>query len=590
VSYEAARHLCKGTTAARQKQPKKIARQRGFWQIKALYMRILSTFLRWLCPGAAALALPFLCAGADKPVNVVLQYHFLGAAPLAESTNAAVAKRVFALPSTLRFEDLVLKRLSASLADSLHFQTNQQTVSLLRPLLDDLLRAESIASLGGSSSKPINYVLAIHLDSQRAQVWRENLKTASHGPGEELRAETFSGWQWNKGASDSFWMVPARDWLLVGRGGDLASVRSDYLRQIQKTGRPGPALGSNWFEADVDWPRLANWFPLSSCPLKLARTQIAISAKMRGFHMTGHVTYPEAIQWQPHPMSLPTNLVREPLVSFATGQNVEPFLKSDETLSRFCANPLSDQFYFWSMSEMPFESYVAWPANNPSNTLLTLSGQAIDALNPKLQKFDGTKLTWSPKTSQLVWTKLQIIVPIMAPAPEGDGPFLVAGLFPVMKGTGPAPQELWKQFKGRTDLVYYDWELTGPRVQRLLPVTEVLPILQMLGVGPRESFVDGASPAKPGTNTLVAPGVQSRLNAQKEWLLGLTPFLGNTVTEVTKTGPNELTILRNSPFVFSSLELVLLSHWLSDTPAGPLDWSLLPQPKVSRSGLPPPSH
>jgi hypothetical protein len=549
-------------------------------------MRILSAFFRWLCRGAAALALPFLCAGAGRPENVVLQYHFLGAAELAESTNAAAAKNVFALPSTLRFEDLVLNRLSASLGESLHFQTNRQTVSLLRPLLDDLLRAESIASMGGFSGKPINYVLAIHLDTQRAQVWQQNLKTASHGPGEELRAETFSGWQWNKGADDSFWMVPARNWLLVGRGGDLASVRSDYLQQIQKTGRPGPALDFNWFEADVDWPRLANWVPLSSCPLKLGRTEIAISAKKGSFHMTSHVTYPEAIRWQPHPMSLPTNLVREPLLSFATGQNVEPFLKSDETLSRFCTNPLSDQFYFWSMRELAFQSYVAWPVNDPRNTMMTLSAPAMDALNPKLKMLDGTELIWYPKKRQLTWSKLQLITPSLLPVPAKEGQFLYAGLFPLTPGTGPVPQSLWEQFKGRTDLVYYDWELTGPRVRHLLTVTQVLPILQMIGVGPREPLAAGASPAKPGANTLAAPGVQFRLDVQEQWLAGLAPFLGNTVTEVTKTGPNKLTVLRNSPFVFSSLELVLLSHWLSDTPAGPLDWSLLPQAKMSSSGLP----
>ena len=553
-------------------------------------MRTLSAFFRWLCPCAAALALPFLCVGADKPENVVLQYHFLGAAPLAENASAAVARRVFALPSTIRFEDLVLNRLCVSLAASLHFQTNRQIVSLLRPLLDDLLRAESIASLGGPSGKPIQFVLAIHLDAKRAQVWGQNLKTASDVPGAEFRAETFSGWQWNKEGSDSLWMVPARDWLLVGRGGDLAFVRSDYLQQIQKTGRPGPALGLNCFEADVDWPRLANWVPVSSCPLKPGRTQMAISAEMGGFHMTGHVTYPEAIQWQPRPMSLPTNLVREPLSSFATGQNVEPFLTSDETLSRFCTNPLSDQFYFWSMSEMPFESYVAWPVNNPNKTMLTLSAQAINALNPKLQKLDGTQLAWSSGTSQLVWSKLQLIAPIVMVASEGDGPFLVGGLFPVTKGTRPAPQALWEQFKGRTNLVYYDWELTGPRVRHLVTVTQVLPILQALGVGPEEPLVAGASAAKPGANTLAAPGVQSRLNAQEQWLIGLSPLLANTVTEVTRTGPKELTVIRNSPFVFSSLELVLLSHWLSDTPAGPLDWSLLPQAKMSRSGSPPPSH
>ena len=306
--------------------------------------------------------------------------------------------------------------------------------------------------------------------------------------------------------------------------------------------------------------------------------------------MTTHVTYPEAIEWQPHPMSLPTNLVREPLLSFATGQNVEPFLKSDETLSRFCTNPLSDQFYFWSMRELAFQSYVVWPVNDPGNTIMTLSAPALDALNPKLQKLNGSTLVWYPKKRRLVWSKLQLIAPSLFPVPAKDGQFLFAGLFPLSPGTGPAPKALWEQFEGRTDLVYYDWELTGPRVKHLLSVTQVVPILQMLGVGPREPLVAGASPAKSGAKPPDVLEVQSRLNAQEQWLIGLTPFLGNTVTEVTKTGPNELTVLRNSPFVFSSLELVLLSHWLSDTPAGPLDWSLLPQAKMAGSGLPPPSH
>ena len=538
-------------------------------------MRKFSSFLRSLCLCLAALALPSLCVGADAD-NVVLQYHFLGAAQLAQSTNVAAAKKAFALPSTLSFENLVLNRLAASLAQSLHFQTDRQTVLLLRPLLDDLLRAESMISMGGPSGAPINYVLAVHLGAQHAQTWQQNLKSASPKPGEELRAENFAGWQWNKGANDSFWMVPARDWLVVGRGSAPASVRSDYLQQIQKTGRPAPALVFNCFEADVDWPRLAHWFPMSSCPLKLGRTQIALSGQYGSLYMTSQVTYDQPVQWRARPMNLPTTLVREPLVSFATGQDVEPFLKSDDTLSRLSSNPLHDQFYFWSMGEMPFQSYVAWPANNPSNTMMTLSSQALNALNPKLQKLNGTKLTWQPAAAQLVWSKLQLIAPVLLPAPEADGQFLVGGLFPVTKGTGPAPAALWEQFKGRSDLVYYDWEHTGIRLMELRTLTQVLPILETLGISTDQPLSAG----KP-----LAPDVQSRLKIEEQWLGGLSPLLHNTVTEVTKTGPAELTVVRNSPFVFSSLELVLLSHWLSDTPAGPLDWSLLPQPKMSGPGI-----
>jgi hypothetical protein len=549
-------------------------------------MRILKTFFRCFCPSAAILAAPFLCSAAGQTDNAVLQYHFVGAAQLAGNPNAAAAKKAFALPSTIRFEDLVLNRLAADVAESLpHFRKNPQNVALLRPLLDDLLRDESMISMGGSPGKPLNYVLAIHLNSQRSQLWQKNLLPQVMGPVEKLNVDSFSGWQWKKGAEDAFWMVPARDWLLVGRGAGLESVQLSYLQNIQSTGRPAAALGSTFFEADVDWPRLANWAPMSACSLKLGRTQIALSAEMGGFHMTGHVIYPEAIQWQSHPMTLPTTLVREPLLSFATGQNVAPFLKSDETLSQMSTDPLNDQFYFWSMAQLAFQSYVAWPVADSSNMMLTLSVQAPEELNPELKKLDGTQLTWLPKTSEIVWSKLQLIAPVLLPAPASNGQFLVAGLFPLTPGTAPVPKALWEQFQDKTDLVYYDWELTGPRLRHLVTITQVLPILQMLGIGPRTPLAPGASPSKPGAIPPLASAVTSRLAVENQWLLGLTPLFANTVTEVSKTGPNELTVVRQSPFVFSSLELLLLSHWLSDTPAGPLDWGLLPQAKMTM-GMP----
>jgi pyridoxine 5-phosphate synthase len=56
---------------------------------------------------------------------------------------------------------------------------------------------------------------------------------------------------------------------------------------------------------------------------------------------------------------------------------------------------------------------------------------------------------------------------------------------------------------------------------------------------------------------------------------------------VTRTSPTELTVVRNSQFLFTGLELVLLSHWLADAPVGPIDYNLLPQAKMSGPGLPP---
>ncbi len=394
------------------------------------------------------------------------------------------------------------------------------------------------------------------------------------GRAKKLRAGSFAGRQWNGGRKEGFWFVPAQDWLVVGQGDNLKSVRNDCLEQIQKTGRPQAALAGECFRADADWPRLAEWNWLSTCPFKLGRMKVDISATMGAFNMTCKVTYGESIPWQPQPTRIPTELVREPLSSFATGQNVEPFLKSDDTLAALNNNPLRSQFYFWSMGEMPLQSYVAWPDDNPKESLKQFAPGTVETLNPGLKALNGSELEWRPNQSQLLWTKLSLATPLVQPAPEGKGSFMVGGLFPITPGRGPAPDALWQNIQNRSDLVYYDWELTGPRLLRLVAVTQILPILQTLGIGP-----------KPGAPAIDA-ATRGRLKIEEDWLASLNLLLGTTVTQITKTGPAELTINRNSPFVFSSLELILLSHLLVHTPAGPLDMNLFPHPKMTGPGMP----
>jgi hypothetical protein len=96
-------------------------------------------------------------------------------------------------------------------------------------------------------------------------------------------------------------------------------------------------------------------------------------------------------------------------------------------------------------------------------------------------------------------------------------------------------------------------------------------------------------PLKGAKNATPAPSPvqpQSPQAVTEAWLAGLTPALGNTVTEVTRTSPTELTISRNSQFLLTGMELVLLSHWLADAPVGPIDYSLLPRAKMTGPGVP----
>ncbi len=219
-------------------------------------MRIIRIFLRWvfrIFPPAVLLGLAvgigsFSAAGEDA---VAVQYHFAGAADLAKDSNFSTAVGILRAPSSAGYETLVLNRLARVFWTDLKFGSGGSPTELLRPMLEDLWQAESVGSFGANPND-LSFVLAARLEKVRADVWQKNLETAMGGKGTSFTAESFSGSRWDNG----FWLVRVADWIVLGRGEGLPSVRRDYLQQLQKTGRPWPALDKQCFQAVIDFPLL----------------------------------------------------------------------------------------------------------------------------------------------------------------------------------------------------------------------------------------------------------------------------------------------------------------------------------------------
>jgi hypothetical protein len=528
--------------------------------------------LKYLWTGLCLLAALSVRA-AGQAEEIVAHYHFAGCHDLAANTNFNNLGKVFAAPQSKEFVDLVLDRLTGSIAKSLGLKPDFEADPLLRPLLDDLVSAESVASFGGPESKPWGFVMAVRLDGRRAALWQENIGKEFKSVGTTFQVEGAQGMRWTRDAF-SLWIVRANGWLVAGSGDALTQLRNEYLREIKDHGRPGAPLRENWLEADIDWPRLSPRLPELSLPLKPARTKLNLAMRQENIRVAMQVIYPENIAWHGHPWRIPTNTIFDPLLSFTATEDIDPFLKPIPQKFHTAGYPFTDQFYVWALSEMPFQTYTAWPVHDASNVVERLGKEAPDLLNPVLQTLNSSKISWLEKPKQLVWVGNPMLGPNLGVAPAEHGEFLLAGLFPLTTEKTKPPEALWDQFKNRTDLVYYDWEIAGARLQQWRLLSQLLPMLP-------------AAPLEPGFSKSLTTGKlrQTPSVIEEGFLASLSQMLGlaDTITEIKYASPNQLTLVRRSPLGLTGIETVVLSHWLTGAGPGPVDMGLLP-PRAKMTG------
>jgi hypothetical protein len=484
--------------------------------------------------------------------DVAWQYHCAGSSQLASEPNLDSLKKVLALPSTTNLQSLARTRICEWLTDSLRLGNNPSSATLMEPLLHDMVEVESVGSFSTHADAGPSFILALHLGGQRALLWQTNLGKILGSSAEEFTSEGFKGQKW-KGA-DSFWIIPARDWLLAGHGHDFSRLQSDYLGQIKAKGRPILALDQNWLEVNIDSSHLGGLFQY----LQPANIRVSVRPNEANLKIEAQVVEKEAIPWQADAWKIPRDLVRGEVISFTAARDIGAFLKMGPEWARLDSNPLTNQFCFWALDRVPMADYMAWPVTNASNALAQLTTEAPAVLNPDLKRFNGTELTWLPQLNKLLWMNMQMFRAALEAVQEDDGQFLFLSSFPRSPKSKPVPEALLSQIEGRTNLVYYDWELTGKRLQEL----------QIL--------------AKMISNRSLGQGKDAMYNesVEREWLIPVAGLAGNTVTEITRIAPNELLLTRKAPIGLTSLELVLLADWICDANTGPIN------PKATGKGMP----
>jgi hypothetical protein len=480
-------------------------------------------FVRLAVAGALLLAGCGGNGGSEAPAGPVLaRWHFAGTANLKTNPDATALRAVLANTNSQALLDAALNKLAAVLTDGTNHSA--ATLSLPRALLTELQRVESLVEVRGTNASSPDWVFALRPGPTAAGWWATN---ASNLGGALARPAT---------------AVVANDWVLIGLGGAGAASLPRLAAEIKKDGRPAGLRPEAWMQLEADLSALA---PALGWTRSISWPAISLAWAGRGerLRMEGTLRFALAVVPSPEAWRVPTNTIREPLIGFSALQGVGKWLAAQPWYQPLGVEPAPNQVFAWAQSQIPFQSYLGWEWPDATNTLRRIAPKLPELARERLPEVSAGSIAHATNIARVCWYGLPIWVPFLAPA--ADPGFVVAGLMPTESKQAPPPPELFAEITGRTNLVYYDWEITGARLEDWRMT---------------------------GTFYRMVAGYQSppASSLAQRWLNdpAVTGLLGNTVTEVTRVSPTELRVVRASAAGFTGLELFNLAQWLDD-PAFP---------------------
>jgi len=233
---------------------------------------------------------------------------------------------------------------------------------------------------------------------------------------------------------------------------------------------------------------------------------------------------------------MPLDLLHDPLTGFTAVRGLQPWLSTWSPWHDLQIGAPPDQFFLWSVAGSPYQAYLAAPL--PDNEVSALTTRLLQKANPWLATNGYLTFTRAADANGVTWGNLPDIKPFIKSAGTGSNSRLFAGLLPDSRtAADPPPQGLIDDVLHRPELMYYDWEVTGIRMEPDL----------VLGQTVRQ----------------VAHGTPMPMtSASLGWLAVLIPRLGTSATIATRAAPDQIDFYRRSTLGFTATELHLLADWL----------------------------
>jgi hypothetical protein len=513
---------------------------------------------------------PALTPSPDTTVRV----HWLGKRQMQLRMGSFYLMRLWQLPASSSFESKTLTRLSAAPARWLAVSPDraQLTAGLLYQSLNDVLLDECYLEVRQPTNQPAQLAFAIRLDDpERVGLWETNLANITGlliGTWPSPLANGVHGWSLQLTNSPiGLQFLRVNNWALFGAGTDVNPLFNEILDRLRQYADPFAAKScTNWLEADLKPSRFPDtltrvWHLNQDSP----DVTFAISGDGANTLSHGQLTFPEPLHLELKPWAVPTDLIPEPLDSFTAVRGLQPWLASWKLLQDLPLAAAPDQLYFWSLPGKASQAFFAAPMPDARNQVSRLTDYLLQKSNPWLAERGYISFAPLPDGNGVSWGNMAAIRPFFRSMDTAAGSVIFGGMLPdTTPGTNtqnniyqrPSRASLVDALPAQTNLLFYDWELTGLRLQPCLYFGQVARVVSRHVELPADS-----------------PSLQ--------WLQAIQPRLGSCTTTITRTGDNQLTFFRKSTLGFSASELQLMADWL-ESPQFPFGLYSVQAPPAAR--------
>lgn len=496
-------------------------------------------------------------AAALSPDNAIVRIHFAGAENLAADTNSVAFTNIFCCSQAHALIGQTLDKLSRApgewFKDKLPAGAGDGSAQL-RPLLDDLVRSEWVFQMQDAPSSP-EYALAVQLNDSRARLWETNLRAMLESWTGIKAQDITGGWELKKDmAPNLVRVVRAGNWLILGCGQDELPLSDAWVSgtQVPDTNE------TNWVSAKLNWPRLSQIFPIFA-KFDLPAVQMQVVGRGGKLLPSGTIELSQPLPAL-DPWQIPTDLLNGPFTSFTAIRGFRPWLERQPWAKPLEISPEPDQAFIWSVGQssagpagqFPNQTYIAAPVSNSVTALAQLGKNLSDDTNWEKHMIYVVPLVRTNNRIALENLPFFVAPEVRAVSvPSGD--YLLADFFPDLPGS-PPPEALLQAIN-RDNLVVYHWEITPKRLKDLPHLTQLALLMTQHRQLDQNSAAD-------------------------RWLTHIGPTLGDSVTEVTQTGPSELSFTRSARAGLTAIELIALAEWLEAPNFPGCDMTVPPPPVI----------